>query len=210
MPVLQGAMTYQRFRLPKADLTAEDVVAKLRLFKFRPLHERGEDVESIGWAPYQSEYDTEKEIELSDSYFDGKIIISLRIDTISLPKAFLKSLVKKSLGAYFKDHGKMADRTTRKEIELAEAQSLRQRVLPKTRIVEAVWNLDGELRIFSRAASMTEYFLALFQDTFLMRPERFDAAAQSYDYFFQSEKIPLMDTLTHSPIFSPPLRSEVQ
>lgn len=210
MPILNGAMTYQRFRLSKTEMTAEDIVAKLRLFKFRLLHEKGEDNESAGWVAYQSEYDTDKEIEVSDSYFDGKIILSLRVDTLSLPKALLKSLVKKSLSAYSKDHGKMADRTTRKEIELAEAQGLRQRVLPKTRIIEAVWNLDGDLRIFSRGATLTDRFLALFQDTFLLRPERFDAAAQSYDHCFKAEKIPLMDTLSHAPIFTPPLRTDIQ
>ncbi len=210
MPVLQGAMSYQRFRMAKSEMKAEEIVEKLRLFKFRPLHEKGEDNETAGWVAYQSEYDHEKDIEISDTYFDNKMILSLRVDTFTLPKALLKSLVKKSLSAYFRDHRKMADKTTRKEIELAEAQGLRARILPKTRLVEAVWSMDGDLRIFSRSQAMVERFLGLFQDTFLLRPERFDCAAQSYGFLTENDKLIAMDALSHTPIFMPPLRVDVQ
>jgi hypothetical protein len=210
MPVLQGAMSYQRFRIAKSELTAEQIVEKLRLFKFRPLHEKGDDNETAGWVAYQSEYDHEKDIETSDTYFDHKMILSLRVDTFSLPKALLKSMVKKSLSAYFRDHRKMADKTTRKEIELAEAQGLRARILPKTRLVEAVWSMDGDLRVFSRSQALVERFLGLFQDTFLLRPERFDCAAQSYGFLTDNDKLIAMDALSHTPIFMPPMRVDVQ
>ncbi|OPZ22584.1 MAG: hypothetical protein BWZ03_00745 [bacterium ADurb.BinA186] len=210
MPVLQGTMSYQRFKVTTSDLTPQDVAQKIQLFKFRPLHPKGEDNESAGWVAFQSEYDHEKAIEVSDLYFDNKIILSFRVDTLSIPKQLLKSLVKRSLSAYFRDHQKMADKTVRKEIELAEIQGLRQRILPKTKLVEAVWNLEGELKIFCRSHTLLERFLSVFQDTFLLRPERMDCAAQAYDYWYKNEAITAMDSLAHAPIFMPPLRVDVQ
>lgn len=210
MPVLQGTMSYQRFRVTKSDLAPSDIAQKMQLFKFRLLHPKGEDNESAGWVAFQSEYDHEKAIEVSDFYFDNKMILSFRVDTLSIPKQLLKSLVKRSLSAYFRDHQKMADKTVRKEIELAEIQGLRQRILPKTRLVEAVWSLDGDLKIFCRSQSLLERFLGVFQDTFLLRPERLDCAAQAYDFCHKNEAIITMDALAHTPIFMPPLRVDVQ
>lgn len=209
MPVLKGAMSFQRFRMTASQFSLSEITEKLSLFKFRPLHPRGEDNESFGWVAFQNEYDHEKTIEIGDVHFDNAVVLTLRIDTISLPKLLLKSLVKKSLSAYFRDHQKMADKTVRKEIELSEAQGLRERILPKTRIIEAVWNQTGELRIFSRSQTAVDRFLGVFQDTFLLRPERFDAAAQAYHMAYAQEKIPGLDAITHTPLFTPPIRIDV-
>lgn len=210
MSLLQGTMGYQRFRLAQSDLSAADIAQKLSLFKFRPLHPQGEDNESAGWVAFQSEYDHEKSIEVSDFYYDGKIILCLRVDNLIVPKQLLKSLVKKSLNNYFRDHQKAADKTVRKEIERAEIQGLRQRILAKSRFVEAVWDLSGELKILSRSHNLVDRFLGVFQDSFLTRPERHDCASQTYDYCLKNDSIIVMDALHHTPLFTPPTRIDVQ
>lgn len=211
MAILKGAMGYQRFTVAGEALSPEQILSKMRLFAFRPLHERGEDNESVGWSSYLSEYDHEKGLDTKDFLYGEKIILSMRFDAICLPHQLLKSLVKKSIASYQRENKKMPDRTTKKEIELAEAQGLRARVLPKTRIVEAIWcQKAAELRVFNRAAALTDRFLELFQETFLLRPSMRDFAHEAY-FFAQGKGTPAaVELLSHAPIFMPPIRIDVQ
>lgn len=212
MPVLKGAMGYSRFLVKGGQALSSDVIAeKLNMFKFRPLHPKGEDTETVGWCPYLSEYDYDKSIEVKDFMFDRKIILSLRMDAISLPKELLKSLVKKSIAAYAKDYNKFPDRTVRKEIELAEALGLRARVLPKTKIIESIWCQNSEeLRVFSRSKAQVDRYLELFQQTFMLRPERRDFAFEALQMAEKDGQIVALEALTHQPIFIPPVRVDIQ
>lgn len=204
MPIIKGTMGYTRFLVnSEAPISLGSVVEKLNNFKFRSLHEKGEDTETLGWSPYLNEYD-ERDIAHTDCLFDEKIVLSMRQDVITLPKALLKMLVKKGLSAYFKEHQKMADRQAKKEIELFEAKKLRSRVLPKTKVVEAMWcPKTSELRIFSRSQNLVDHFLDLFQQTFLLKPQR-------RDFVFEGARLTSIEPLAHQPIFQAPIRIDVQ
>lgn len=205
MPIIKGTMGYTRFLVNnEAEMPFRSVVEKLNLFKFRPLHEKGEDNETIGWSPYLNEYDHERDIAHTDCLFDERIILSMRMDVITLPKGLLKMLVKKSLLVYQREHQKFPDRQAKKEIELHEAKMLRARVLPKTKIVEALWcPKDKELRIFSRSQSLLDHFLDLFEQTFLLKPIR-------RDFVVEGARAVNIEPLAHQPIFIPPIRIDVQ
>ena len=211
MPVLKSTMGYQRFSITSDNWTPEQIIEKLRLFQFRPLHEKGDDKESVGWSSFLSEYDHEKKLEISDFLYGEKIILSMRYDIISLPSQLLKARVKKSLQEYFREHNKKADRVLKKEIEAAEAQALRARVLPKIKIVEAVWCQKAqELKILSRSSSLVDRFIELFQETFLLRPSLRDFAYESYWRSHASGLLHNLEALAHEPIFMPPIRVDVQ
>lgn len=212
MAILKGAMSYQRFRINfKADLNPDQILEKLKLFKFRPLHERGFDQESIGWCSYLNEYDEDRALVVKDILYDEKIVLTLRHDSIVLPKPLLKSLIKKSVVSYYRDHNKWPDRTTKKEIEQAETQALRARVLPKIRIIEAILDIKSqELRIFTRSKGSIDRFLDLFNNTFLEKPLHRDFAHEAY-WFAQSQSLPeALNAYTHIPLFAPPVRIDVQ
>jgi len=209
MSVLKGAMGYQRLRVPGENFSAEQILEKLRLFQFRPLHERGEDKESVGWSSYLSEYDHEKKLEISDFLYGEKIILAMRYDIISLPSQYLKARIKKSLAEYMRDHNKKPDRTVKKEVEAAEIQALRARVLPKTKIIEAVWCQKAqELKILSRG-SIVDRFTELFQETFLIRPTLRDFAHETYWLGHAAGEAHAVELLAHDPIFMPPIRVDV-
>lgn len=212
MPILKGAMGYTRFFLRDAHKLSPDVIVdKLAMFKFRPLHPRGEDYESAGWCAYRSEYDHEKDIVVKDFYYDQQIMLCMRVDVITLPKPLLKSLVKKSISAYAREHGRHVDKTTMKQIELAEAKGLRERVLPKITIVEAIWSQqDQSLRVFSRSQNVLKRFLELFEQSFSIRPERQDFPVQALDFADKKQLVPALENLKHQPLFMPPLRVDVQ
>jgi hypothetical protein len=210
MSVLKGALGYQRFTVAGEYLSAEHILEKLRLFKFRPLHERGEDKETAGWSSYLSEYDHEKNLEIRDFLYGEKVILAMRYDVISLPSQYLKARIKKSLADYQRDHDKKPDRTIKKEIEAAEIQALRARVLPKTKIIEAVWCQKAqELKILSRG-SLVDRFLELFQETFLIRPSLRDFAHETYWLSYSAGQAHALEHMAHEPIFMPPIRIDIQ
>lgn len=205
-------MGYTRFFVNSdVDFSMDAIKEKLEMFKFRPLHPHGEDTETSGWCAYQSEYDHEKEILIKDFLYDDKIILSLRMDAISLPKQLLKSLVKKAVAQYVRDQGKLPSKMVRKELELAESKGLRARVLPKTKILEALWcQKTKELRVFTRSAKDIDRFLEIFQHTFLLRPDRRDFTFEAFQ-LCQKERYDInLEHLSHAPIFLPPLRIDVQ
>jgi len=209
MAIIKGAMSYVRFRLSSQfSLGPEHIVEKLRLFKFRPLHDRGVDQEAVGWCSYLNEFDAEKELVVSDILYDEKVILCLRHDALVLPKPLLKALVKKALAHYYEEHKRWPDRTVKNELEQKEIQLLRARVLPKTRIIEAIWDLkSNELRIFCRSKALIDRFLDLFANTFLEKPVHRDMAYEAY-YGVQNKD--LLNPYSHVPIFAPPVRIDVQ
>lgn len=212
MPVLKGVMGYTRFLVKdQVALSPHAIAEKLNMFGFKPLHARGEDAETVGWCSYLSEYDWEKSIEVSDFLFDKKVVLCMRIDTISLPKGLLKSMVKKSVRSYMLDHKKMPDKTVRKEIELAEVLALRARILPQITLIESVWCQEThELRLFTRSKTKIDRFLELFQQTFLMRAERKDFAFVALEKAREWHVVNELENITHLPVFIPPMRIDVQ
>ncbi|HXW52754.1 MAG TPA: recombination-associated protein RdgC [Myxococcota bacterium] len=212
MPILKGTLGYTRFlvKCPQP-LPPSQIAEKLNMFRFRPLHPHGEDTESVGWCPFLWEYDAEKSIAESDFHFDQNIVLCLRLDSITLPKALLRATVKKALSAYATEHKRLPDKTVKKEIELAETLSLRSRVLPATKIIESLWCQDtGELRIFSRSRAQVDRFLDLFQTGFLLRPERRDFAHSAWQCADERNWLSDLTQLNHHPIFLPPVRIDVQ
>lgn len=212
MPLIKGALSYQRFRVEQDQgLSPEQIVEKLRLFKFRPLHDRGHDQETMGWSSYLAEYDTEKEIEISDILYDEKIVLSLRYDTVALPKPLLKSLIKRSLAAYHSEYKKWPDRVVKKEIEQAEIASLRAKILPKTRIVEALWCQNSqELRIFTRSSSLIDRFVDLFKSTFKFKAVHRDFVHDAYWFATSTNQIQELSLCAHAPLFAPAIRMDIQ
>ncbi len=212
MPVLKGTMGYTRFlvKCPQP-LPATSIVEKLNMFRFRSLHPHGEDNESMGWCAYLSEYDAEKTIVINDFQYDQNLVLCMRVDNITLPKGLLRSFIKKALSAYAKEHNKLPDRTIKKEIELAETLSLRSRVFPSIKIVESIWcQTTQELRVFSRSKAQIDRFLDLFQNTFLLRPERFDFAHSSWQLAQKKNNESDLEQMSHEPLFIPPARIDVQ
>lgn len=212
MSILKGVMSFTRFNV-KCDtkLSVQEVVEKINLFRFRPLDPRGEDSETLGFCPFLNEYDDEKSIEVGDLFYDDLIILSMRSDTLSVPKELLRSLTKKSMQAYVRDHKRLPDRTIKKEIELAEIKGLRGKILPKTKITECTWCQESqELRVFSRAPSTIDRFLELFQQTFMLKPERQDFAVKAFRFGKDNHEAIAVEALGHEPLYVPPLRVDIQ
>lgn len=131
----------------------------LSIRRFVPLNPAGKDIESSGWVPAQKPYLDDEPILNHHFLFGERVILGYREDKISLPKAMLRDLIEQGLQEF--------PESNRQVIESAVMSELRQRVLPKSKVVEVVWDLScSELRLFARGQALVERFEKLFEQTF--------------------------------------------
>lgn len=209
MAIHKGVMSYTRFSLPSTKEDPKSIVEKINLFRFRPLNPKGEDYETFGFCSAHQPFDDDKPIEVKDCLYDDKIILAVRYDKVTMPKELLRAMVKKSLQTYQRDFNRLPDRVVKKELEIQEAKALRSRILPKTQIVESIWcQKTGLLRVFTRSKPAIDRFIDLFRQAFAENPKLKDFVAEAMSFSEQSGAF--LDTLTHQPIFMPPIRTDVQ
>lgn len=198
--LLSGNISYVRFSLAGSMPNPEQAVEKLNLFRFRPLHEHGEDNETAGWVSFLKEYETQKPLEYKDVFFDGNVVLCLRLDVIKIPKPLLKANVKKSWDLYFVEHKRFPDKVIKKELEMAEAKALRARILPHTKIVEAFVDLHRkEVRVLTRTKALIDRFRELFEQSFMVHLNRDDFVAVGLK---NEAKAGALDNLHHEPLYS--------
>jgi hypothetical protein len=157
-------MTYLRFAVlgtPPNNLI-ENFERALAVRRFVPLHPEGQDTESAGWVSIQNPYLDEERILNDQFLFQERIVLGYREDKLNFPKPMLRDLVEQRMREF-------PDKS-RQVIESAVMSELRHRVLPKSKVVDVLWDLSrSELRLFARGQGLVERFEKLFEQTFQMR-----------------------------------------
>lgn len=164
MAILSGSMTYLRFAVVGTlpNNLIENFERALSVRRFVPLHPEGKDSETAGWVSVQNPYLDDDRILNDQFLFQERVVLGYREDKISYPKALLRDLVELRLKEF-------PDKN-RQVVESAVISELRQRILPKSKIVEVLWDLSrSELRLFARGQGLVERFEKLFEQTFQMR-----------------------------------------
>lgn len=204
MGILKGSLTYLRFRVegpvPSAYVEAFEKAIEIR--RFVPLHQDGEDNESFGWVPIQKPYADDEPV-LNDYFLYGeRVVVGYREDVIVYPKAMIHDQVERRL----QEH-----RIDRKVAQASVMSEMRKRLLPKSKVVDVMWDLSrSELRFFARGKGLTERFTSLFEQTFQvrLRPITFSDMAVCADLSDRSKDV--LQTLTPQEIFRLAIRTEVQ
>lgn len=164
MAILSGSMTYLRFAVigtPPSNLI-ENFERALSVRRFVPLHPEGQDSETAGWVSVQNSYLDDQPILNDQFLFQERVVLGYREDKLSFPKAMFRDLVELRMKE-FPDQN-------RQVIESAVMSELRRRVLPKSKVVDVLWDLSrSELRFFARGQGLIERFEKLFEQTFQMR-----------------------------------------
>jgi recombination associated protein RdgC len=210
--VFRGTIQYTRFFVD-GDLPSDWIghfEASLKLRRFVPLHEEGSDVETQGFALAQCPFKDEAELLNTHFYYDGRIILAFRRDTIRLPKAYLKELIKKRIEVQRVKLGEEPSRKTCKAIEEAVIYEVRRRVFPKSQIVDLCWDINkGELRLFGRGKSLIENFTKLFEQCFplKLRPKNFAEQAMAIELPLRTKG--QLETLVPQELYQPTYRTEV-
>lgn len=212
MGVFKGNIQYTRFtvegELPKDWIGQFE--ASLQLRRFVPLHEEGSDVETQGFVLAQCPFNDDAELLNTHFYYDGRLILAFRRDTIKLPKAYMKELVKKRIEEQRVRLGEEVPRKTCKAIEEAVIYEVRKRVFPKSQIADLCWDIHkNELRLFGRGKSLIENFTKLFEQCFSLkiRPNGFAEQALSIDMPLREKG--QLESLVPQELYQPTYRTEV-
>lgn len=183
MGALGGSVSYLRFLVdgepPKGMAARFERNVEAR--RFMPLSPDGQDMEQAGWASVTDPFDDELALTREEFLFGDLIVIAYREDKVALPRPLLKAMAKKRIRE-LTDRGEEVTRQTRRTVELAVASELKRRVLPRSRVVDIVWDHPrGELRVFGRGTIATERATALFERTFEARPRLAHYGTRAFD-----------------------------
>jgi len=210
--VFRGTIQYTRFYVD-GDLPNDwigEFEASLQLRKFVPLHEDGNDLESQGFVLAQCPFAEDAELLNTHFYFENRVVLAFRRDTIRLPKAYMKELVKKRVDEQRHKLGEEPSRKTIKAIEEAVIYELRRRVFPKSQIVDMCWDLERkELRLFGRGQSLIENFTKLFEQTFPMKLRQKSFAEQALGIELPLRSKGQLESLVPQELYQPIYRTEV-
>lgn len=203
MGALKGSSTYIRFLVDGeppsgfANLFEQAIEAR----RFLPLEPGAAEEESSGWVPIDAPFDDDVPITRDRFSFGDLIALGYREDRISLPKALVAHRVKKKL-AELEQKGEKLTKQKVRAVELAVAHELRKKVLPKSRVMDVVWDTRRrELRVFGRGPMATERLAAHFERTFALRATLGTYAARAFALDLSLRARSVLENLTPEHLF---------
>ncbi|MFH1530430.1 MAG: recombination-associated protein RdgC [Pseudomonadota bacterium] len=169
MGAFSGPITASAYRVQGTPKDWNQVFEEMARSRFQDLLPGTEKDRSMGWVLSDDPFSTDFS---RATLFRGEILVlTLRMDVLSLPGGQLKLHVEKAVAERLKKEGR--DRLNRKEQEeLADEVrfNLLNRMVPNIKLAELVWATDsGRAWFFSRAAALVQPFEELFTETFGVR-----------------------------------------
>jgi DNA recombination-dependent growth factor C len=128
--------------------------------KKNPTEER-----AIGWCSLHDSEDLDLDFE--KFFLDGRILLSLRVDTIKPPAGHVRRILKQRLKEAEAERGSPLPKAAVRDLKEHIVAELRKHTPPKVRVTDVVWNLDAQsLYFFSHSKGTNELFVDLFVQTF--------------------------------------------
>lgn len=193
MGALKGSASYLRFFVdgdpPRGFQNRFEKAIEAR--RFLPLGPDAPETESGGWVPMESPFDDELPITRDLFLFGDLIGLGFREDKVTIPRPLLQHLTSKKV-AELEARGDKVTRQTRRTCELAVFAELRARVLPRSRVLDLVWDLGSrEVRMFGRGPMATERAAARFEMTFgfALSPADYARRAFSQDLSLRARSV---------------------
>lgn len=170
MGAFSGSLTYKLFFVQgdPPDNWKKLFVERVNLNAFEELQPDSDDDESIGWVPLEQPLETQ--FDMPDMIYDNFLNLGLRRDRWSLPKALRDAHVAEAEKEYRQKNDKdKLSKYEREDIEHMVLRRLREKTLPKMRVIDMSWNVrSGRVRFWSHANKLGELFQGLFHETFEM------------------------------------------
>lgn len=169
MPVFAGQMSYLRYQVVGEVKSPflETLETALSFRRFTALKPEGEDVETAGWVPVQRPFGDDIPLTNDLFLFGERVVLGYREDQFAYPKQLLKDLVQERVDKHREKYGERPSAQTKHAIQLAVRSELRFKMLPKSRVVEVLWDMDRrEVRFFARGKGLSDRFADFFQETF--------------------------------------------
>jgi hypothetical protein len=182
---LNGSMSYLRFLIDGAVPDDVDKLEKsVQSRRFLPLQPTQESPESAGWVPTEAPFDDERKLTRDLFVFGDLIVVTYREDKWSIPRPLLKRETQKRIEKIVAEEKKDPEKIGKafiKAVEAAVLTELKQRTIPRSKLVDVVW--DGprnEARVFGRGTVATERVASLFERTFQVRVDVGSYAARAF------------------------------
>jgi len=205
MGALKGSASYMRIRVADVDVDIDTFERDLEARRFVPLTAESEELESAGWAPFEAPYDDKHPITRDRFHFTDLICLAYREDKVVLPTALFKHKVQERIEEVEQETGEKVDKKLKRTIELAIQAELRQKVLPRSKVVELVWNTStNEVRVFGRGKIVTERISALFERTFGLPFDVSNYARRAFDLDLSDRARSILEGLMPETVFDPP------
>jgi hypothetical protein len=197
LTALRGSLTYARFFVT-GDVPQDLAGAsqkRIRAAASQPLVADEDVNERHGWCSIEDPMDTDLDHE--KVFFNEYVCLGLRIDRWVVPKPLLNAHLRDAEAALLEKKGlEKLGRKAKADLKLFVLKKLRKNLLPVTKSVDFVWNVNtGVARFFSQSAKIHLLVQELFEKTFRLKlvPESPGTAAERRGLDARAEKV--WDTL---------------
>jgi hypothetical protein len=182
MSALRGSLSYSRFfvvgEVP-GDLAGASM-KRVRAAASQPLVPDEDANERHGWCSLEDPMDTDLGHE--KVFFNEYVCLGLRIDRWVVPKPLLNAHLREAEAALLEKKGlESLGKKARADLKLFVLKRLRRQLLPSTKTVDFVWNVQsGVARFFSQSPRIHLLVQELFEKTFRLKlvPESPGTAAE--------------------------------
>lgn len=168
MGALRGSLTFSRFYI-RGDVP-DDLpgwsLKRIRAQAFQPLLPDDDVVEKHGWASVEDPFTTDLDHE--SVFFNEYVALALRVDRWVVPGPLLKAHLREAEQKVLEKKGiEKLGRKAKADLKDMVTKKLRRQLVPVTKSVDLVWNLQtGVALFFSHAKKNHELVQALFEKTF--------------------------------------------
>ena len=182
MGALKGSIAVRRYLVLDA-LPAEvrrKFTKGLRAHAFMPLDPKADLDRAAGWVSILDGDDVDLSPEKLFYAAPGgeQLRVALRMDTLKAPSGEVRREVLARARVMEAEEGRELSRRERRALKEEVARTLRLRAFPRIKIVDVVWDLDGQhLYVWSQTKAANEAFLDLFAKSFALKIE-IDGAAR--------------------------------
>ena len=207
MGALNGSLSYMRFLVegepPKNPGTAFEKSLESR--RFMPLSPGADTPESGGWVASESPFDDDLPLTRDLFLFGDLVAITYREDKWAIPRQVLKREVARRVKKIVDEEGKDPDTLSKafmKAVEDAVLSELKQKTMPRTKLVDVVWDMQrSEARVFGRGTVVTERVASLFERTFKLKVDIGPWAARAFSLDIGSRAMSVLERLSPGWLF---------
>jgi hypothetical protein len=167
MGLLSGSISYRRYKvLGKVPSDWRELFEKsIRAHALVPNDPDRNEERSIGWASLHDAQDTD--LNLGKVHESGRLLLSLRIDTLKVPADELKRRLRKRQREIEAERQAPLSAVGLRDLKEILKVELRKTTPVKTRAIDVLWDLDaGRLMLCSHSKAANEAFVSLFAQTF--------------------------------------------
>lgn len=166
MGAFSGSVNARAYRIVGVPDSWDTAILELTRSRFKELDPASGRDKTFGWVLAENPFSTEFTKE--SIFFGNCLVLSLRMDCVSVPPAqvkfHLEKLVREKLKAEGREH--LAKKERQELAEELRFEMLR-RALPQIRVAEFVWDTESNrLWYFSRSPAMVDPFEELFKECF--------------------------------------------